>query len=206
MSDYFNGTRTIGFTCDNCGRELLGCTWVNGMKFCAKCYQETFGNSTSQFVDLLNKEMYELKIADLEAKLAESETRIEELESQFAYECECNKQFIECQNENTQLKQQLAEKEEFLKKQKELFETVDRELYLTKDTLKHHTNIYNSLVKSRNQDKISLCIEKLEKVKEKMRQNITIAAPVNELKKLSDYLIGVDDYIDNQIKQLKEMK
>ena len=49
------------------------------------------------------------KVADLEAKLAESENRIEELESQFAYECECNKQFVECQKENDQLKQQLAE-------------------------------------------------------------------------------------------------
>lgn len=58
----FNGTGTIGFNCDNCGRELLGCTWVNGMKFCAKCYQETFGNNTNNFVDLLNKEMYELAL------------------------------------------------------------------------------------------------------------------------------------------------
>lgn len=49
-------------------------------------------------------------IEELKAKLAESETRIEELESQFAYECECNKQFVECQNENEMLKQQLAEK------------------------------------------------------------------------------------------------
>ena len=31
----------------------------------------------SDFVDLLNKEMYELKIADLEAKLAEKEKEIE---------------------------------------------------------------------------------------------------------------------------------
>ena len=50
------------------------------------------------------------KVADLEAKLAEKDLRIEELESQFAYECECNKQFVDCQKENTQLKQQLAEK------------------------------------------------------------------------------------------------
>ena len=32
----------------------------------------------SDFVDLLNKEMYELKIADLEAKLAESEEQLKE--------------------------------------------------------------------------------------------------------------------------------
>lgn len=36
---YFN------MVCDNCGREVYGCNIVNGMKFCAKCYQETFGET-----------------------------------------------------------------------------------------------------------------------------------------------------------------
>lgn len=35
--------------------------------------------------------------------------RIEELESQFDYECECNKDFVACQNENERLKEQLTE-------------------------------------------------------------------------------------------------
>ena len=38
----------IGFTCDSCGRETNGITYVNGMKFCAKCYQETFGKDNQQ--------------------------------------------------------------------------------------------------------------------------------------------------------------
>ena len=54
----------MNFTCDVCGREISGCNIVNGMKFCAKCYQETFG------------ETYK-KIADLEAKLAEKDKEIE---------------------------------------------------------------------------------------------------------------------------------
>lgn len=54
----------INLTCDVCGREVLGCTFVNGMKFCAKCYQETFGETDK-----------DRKIADLEAKLAESEEK-----------------------------------------------------------------------------------------------------------------------------------
>lgn len=54
------------------------------------------------------------QIDQLKQQLAEKDLRIEELESQFAYECECNKQFVECQNENEQLKQQLTEKEEQL--------------------------------------------------------------------------------------------
>ena len=36
------------FTCDVCGRELNTCSIVNGMKFCAKCYQETFGKDNQQ--------------------------------------------------------------------------------------------------------------------------------------------------------------
>ena len=56
----------MNFTCDVCGREVFSCTFVNGMKFCAKCYQETFGETDK-----------DRKIADLEAKLAEKEKEIE---------------------------------------------------------------------------------------------------------------------------------
>ena len=55
----------INLTCDSCGREVFGCTFVNGMKFCAKCYQETFGETDK-----------DRKIADLEAKLVEKEKEI----------------------------------------------------------------------------------------------------------------------------------
>lgn len=37
----------IGLSCDVCGRVVQGITYVNGMKFCAKCYQETFGSGQS---------------------------------------------------------------------------------------------------------------------------------------------------------------
>ena len=52
----------MNFNCDVCGREVFGCTFVNGMKFCAKCYQETFGETDK-----------DRKIADLEAKLVEKD-------------------------------------------------------------------------------------------------------------------------------------
>ena len=60
---------SMNFTCEYtyptlCGREVFSCTFVNGMKFCAKCYQETFGETDK-----------DRKIADLEAKLAESEKK-----------------------------------------------------------------------------------------------------------------------------------
>lgn len=49
----------MGFTCDVCGRTVQGTTFVNGMKFCAKCYQDTFGN---KFVDVTinNKSITEI--------------------------------------------------------------------------------------------------------------------------------------------------
>lgn len=53
---YFN------MVCDSCGREVYGCNIVNGMKFCAKCYQETFGETDK-----------DKQIADLQKQLKEKE-------------------------------------------------------------------------------------------------------------------------------------
>lgn len=42
---FMTNSSDIGLTCDACGRTVQGVTFVNGMKFCAKCYQETFGET-----------------------------------------------------------------------------------------------------------------------------------------------------------------
>lgn len=55
------------YWCDSCGKRVRGITIVNGMDFCAKCYQEIFGETEK-----------DRKIADLEAKLAESEKQIKD--------------------------------------------------------------------------------------------------------------------------------
>lgn len=68
----------ISFTCDSCGREVFGCNIVNGMKFCAKCYQETFGNQ-QKYIDMLNKESSELLVNSL----AEKDRKITELQKQL---------------------------------------------------------------------------------------------------------------------------
>ena len=52
----------ISLICDSCGREVFSCNVVNGMKFCAKCYQETFGETDK-----------DRKIAELEKQLEEKE-------------------------------------------------------------------------------------------------------------------------------------
>ena len=53
---YFN------MVCDSCGREVHGCNIVNGMKLCAKCYQETFGETDK-----------DKQIAELKKQLKEKE-------------------------------------------------------------------------------------------------------------------------------------
>ena len=43
----------------------------------------------------------------LRKRVKELEEEIEEVKGQYDYECECNKQFVDCQKENEKLKQQL---------------------------------------------------------------------------------------------------
>lgn len=43
-------------------------------------------------------------IPAMRQRIAELETKLEEVEGQYAYECECNKQLVELQEENKQLK------------------------------------------------------------------------------------------------------
>ena len=78
----------IYFMCENCGIETNGITFVNGMKFCTKCYHQIFGKDNQQ-----------IEITQLKQQLAEKDCRIEELEGQFAYECECNKQLVDLQKQ-----------------------------------------------------------------------------------------------------------
>lgn len=67
----------------------------------------------SDFVDLLNKEMYELKIADLEAKLAESESKRKGLEEKVKFLTEEKEEnFVDGQKYN-ELNQQLKKKPKY---------------------------------------------------------------------------------------------
>ena len=71
---YFN------MVCDSCGREVYGCNIVNGMKFCAKCYQETFGETDK-----------DKQIAELQKQLKASEQlqdqKVIEVFQQFTEKC-----------------------------------------------------------------------------------------------------------------------
>lgn len=89
MYNYFNGKGTIGFTCDSCGRELNGCSIVNGMKFCAKCYQETFGKDNQQNEIQQLKQQLAEKYKEIDEKMMSFEKRCQE----YYKSDECKKDF-----------------------------------------------------------------------------------------------------------------
>ena len=131
------------------------------------------------------------KVTNLEAKLAESESKVKVGEFwHSAYQgkqLDYDKVYAELRqlyDKNEELKQQLAEKEDRINRlQFEVQQALSNSLGKT----------IKELIDKDNQDKISFCIEKLEKVKE-----------YNATRVYSSSL--VDKFIDNQIKELKEMK
>lgn len=87
------------YWCDSCGKRVRGITIVNGMDFCAKCYQETFGETEK-----------DRKITDLQSQLAEKE-KIEYTDTiKFVETSEPNV----VANELDRLNKQLAEKDKVI--------------------------------------------------------------------------------------------
>ena len=179
---------SMNFTCDVCGREVFSCTFVNGMKFCAKCYQETFGETDK-----------DRKIADLEAKLAE---------------CEKSKESYRLQNEQHHL--QLLQFYSRLGVEAfgaDIHEKALETLMIMKEQLAEKTltieQINKAFIENRslwkgkyeraNQDKISFTVEQLEKAKDYFIEGYAVC------KNFSDFYWNFTEQIDNQIKQLKEM-
>ena len=179
----------------------------------------------TELIDCLQEhQKLKLQISDLEAKLAEKEEKaeryekwseyienrflelkqqLEEVEGQYAYECECNKQFVECQNENEKLKQQLAESEEschkniveltkiatekdrkieelkqqLAEKEKEIEQLNNRILISQLQAQKEQIlNILGSQCIQYNPDqsKTEFAIEKLQRVKKEIERRISI--------------------------------
>ena len=147
------------------------------------------------------------KVADLEAKLAESEHRNEQLVDALNGEVFIN---YKLPKENKELKQQLAEKDKEIAGLKLLVDSFDKLKQYDKDAdlvlINPKTCCIDGkelVIKSDNQDKISFALEQLEKVKEACK----------EIPQCDDYgddwvlQSGLNEYIDNQIKELKkEMK
>ena len=131
------------------------------------------------FIDLIKY------VADLEAKLAESEKKNFELVAKLNLKehkpafCTLADRDCEALGQVKQLKQQLAEKEK------------EMEIY------RRSMEVWVEKCENHNQDKISFAVERLLNVRSFICDCTEIKEP--------DYT-KVCDYIDNQIKQLKEGK
>lgn len=166
-------------------------------------------------------------ISDLEAKLADTEFRYgnlhnlyykdtEELKQQLVQsrenltQCEADRKFEQEKKDIatkrvSELKQQLAEKDKEIEDLK-----AQRRIYLNRSV--EECNKITDLefeLQHEQQDKISFALEQLEKVKELLKYEIRNASCLLELGEYNCYVAGYEnsiEAIDNQIKQLKEMK
>lgn len=169
-------------------------------------------NTLDDICELLNRQ--DKTIADLEAKLTEKDSEIKVGEFwHSAYQgkqLDYDKVYAELRqsyDENEKLKQHLAEKDRQIEQLKkfddlnktffDLFRTAFKEPNKVDDLF----NTLKTMQEKQDQDKISFAVEQLEKVKAELVNKVS---PV----KLSynEYVQGVFSKIDNQIKQLKEMK
>lgn len=137
---------------------------------------------------------------DLEKQLAESEEKVKLLENDRVVICNTMDMYIE---KVKNLKQQLAEKD------KELLEIKQR--IAEKASKEFQEMIYKR--ENHNQDKISFAVEQLEKVKEKLLEELQNVTDLLDPLEYEDYheFIGCGrgyknsiEELDNQIEQLKK--
>ena len=221
---------SMNFTCDVCGREVFSCTFVNGMKFCAKCYQETFGETDK-----------DRKIADLETKLVESEEKKEsyrlqneqhhlqllQFYSRLGVEAfgadihekaletlmimkdqlaESENQCRECKHLNKKIElniknKLMAENCELQKQLAEKEKEISEYIKIVDDLHKQLSDKCDFCDKTKDQDKISFAVEQLEKAK-----SFCISAEDNGWCVTHKNWLEIVEYIDSQIKQLNEGK
>ena len=192
---------SMNFTCDVCGREVFSCTFVNGMKFCAKCYQETFGETDK-----------DRKIADLETKLAENEERCKKayrdglLQKQFDKDMEID-----------QLKKQLAEKDKAIENWQTIYESVVQTCHNDKEEIERlnkkletQENIITNLVEDNRASQEWYRKQLVEKDKEIERLNLEFETQEDwqeKWQKLYDETCNLtQDKISFAVEQLEQLK
>ena len=151
------------------------------------------------------------KIADLEAKLAESENRVKDLEFRnknlehslnVAPNANAGQRarIVELREINHKLKQQLAEKEAEIK---ELNHKLNVEQPCLLMNYQDMIEKLKARIEQASQDKILFAVERLEKVKTDIslynKEHCFLSTEIDTCNKSVEI-------IDNQIKQLKEMK
>lgn len=166
----------IGFTCDSCGRETYGITYVNGMKFCAKCYQETFGKDNQQ-----------TEITQLKQQLTEKQNTIDEI----------NKEFVQAVHDWKTL---CAEKDKEIERLKNLFE-LNNEVVINQGKEMFDLRVQ---VLQQKQNQTQLAIQELEKVKNYFIEECEDGDGIKtEDRVIKKDIYEVADFIENQIKELK---
>lgn len=166
----------FGFTCDVCGRKVNGCHYINGMSFCEKCYQETFGKDNQQN-----------EIQQLKQQLAEKDKEIAHLKEKDNYHLRY--ELAGADETIANLRQQLAEKDKEIERLKNLFK-LNNEVVINQGK-----EIFDLRVQvlQQKQNQIQEAITELEKVKEWLEPKYFDYEQINYLTRI----------IDNQIKKLK---
>ena len=110
--------------CWYCNNELTTGDNPKHFGICNKCYDEMFKSGDTIICSLTNKIaelQYQLEASEIQkrrhfekVKILDKENKelkelLEEVQAQYEYECECNKQFVDCQRENVQLKKSQKE-------------------------------------------------------------------------------------------------
>ena len=201
---------SMNFTCDVCGREVFSCTFVNGMKFCAKCYQETFGETDK-----------DRKIADLEAKLVESEKSKESYRLQneqhhlqlLQFYSRLGVEAFGADIHEKALEALMIMKDQLAEKEKEISEYIK----IVDDLHKQLSDKCDFCDKTKDQDKISFALEQIQELKKFTEKEIKECNKLLQEELEDDYYIQsvgarqsmcyeFKREIDNQIKQLNEWK
>ena len=176
-----------------------------------------------ELAELKEKDNYHLRyelagadetITNLKEQLAEKDIRIEELEGQFAYECECNKQLVELQKQlaekqntideiNKEFVQSIhdwkalcAEKDKEIERLKNLFE-LNNEVVINQGKEMFDLRVQ---VLQQKQNQIQLAIQELEKVHAML---VSKAREVVGTGVVAVRLYTINEVIDQQIKELK---
>ena len=196
--------------CWYCGKELKNENNKEHIGICDKCYQESFEVGNKFVSNLIEKQTdKDQKIADLEAKLAESEEKCKKayreglLQKQFDKDMEID-----------QLKQQLAEKEKEIEEIKQIISKYTDKLpdnvafdianddiryQIVSNLIDKNTN-YRNQIKELRQAKTDFAIEQLEKVRTQFRTQYTWYEETHRVCEKTDNFII---WLDQQIKELK---
>lgn len=163
------------------------------------------------------------KIEELQRQLAEKDIRIEELEGQFAYECECNKQLVELQKQLTEKQNTIDEiNKEFVQAVhdwKTLCAEKDKEIERLKNLFKLNNEVVinqgNEIfglrvqVLQQNQNQTQLAIQELEKAKASADkwfeswETSKYEGNIYDKLDVSNAYLQMSCEIDQQIKELK---